>query len=105
MLLVVGTIEACSMIFLKQSLAVAAYEGARTAIIPGATKAQVEAACNQILADRKVDGGTVTDQADEHRRAESGRFCRRDGHRAVQRELRRAATSFIEAGRCRRRPR
>ena len=59
-LLVIGTIEACSMIFLKQSLAIAAYEGARTAIIPGATKAQVEAACNQILVDRKVKGGAVT---------------------------------------------
>lgn len=59
-LLVVGTIEACSMIFLKQSLAIAAYEGARTAIIPGATKATVEAACNQILADRKVKGATIT---------------------------------------------
>ena len=59
-LLVIGTIEACSMIFLKQSLAIAAYEGARTAIIPGATKAQVEAACQQILTDRKVTGGTVT---------------------------------------------
>ena len=46
-LLVIGTIEACSMVFLKQSLAIAAYEGARTAIIPGATKAQVEAACNR----------------------------------------------------------
>src|SRR5262245_57067388 len=59
-LLVIGTIEACSMIFLKQSLAVAAYEGARTAIIPGATKADVETACNQILADRDVAGATVT---------------------------------------------
>lgn len=58
-LLVLGTIEACSMIFLKQTLAIAAYEGARTAIIPGATKAQVEAACNQLLTDRKVTGGTV----------------------------------------------
>lgn len=59
-LLVVGTIEACSMIFLKQSLEIAAYEGARTAIIPGATKANVEAACNQILADRKVKGASIS---------------------------------------------
>ena len=42
--LVIGTIEACSMIFLKQSLAVAAYEGARTAIVPGTTQADVDAA-------------------------------------------------------------
>lgn len=59
-LLVIGTIDACSMIFLKQSLSVAAYEGARTAIIPGKTKDDVEAACQQILADRKVSGGQVT---------------------------------------------
>ena len=59
-LLVIGTIEACSMIFLKQSLAISAYEGARTAIIPGATKTQVEAACQQILTDREVKSGTVT---------------------------------------------
>ncbi|MGD9632567.1 MAG: TadE/TadG family type IV pilus assembly protein [Pirellulales bacterium] len=59
-LIVLSTIEACSMIFLKQTLAIAAYEGARTAIIPGATKSQVETACNQILADRGVSGATVT---------------------------------------------
>lgn len=59
-LLVLGTIEACSMIFLKQSLSVAAYEGARTAIIPGMKEADVKAACNQILVDRNVSGATVT---------------------------------------------
>ncbi len=59
-LLVLGTIEACSMIFLKQSLSVAAYEGARTAIIPGKTKDDVQAACQQLLADRNVNGGQVT---------------------------------------------
>lgn len=59
-LLVLGTIEACSMVFLKQSLAVAAYEGARTAIIPNATADQVKAACEQVLKDRDIDGGTVT---------------------------------------------
>jgi Flp pilus assembly protein TadG len=59
-LLVVATIEACSMVFLKQSLTVAAYEGVRTAIMPNATEAQVKAACNQILADRRIDGGVVT---------------------------------------------
>jgi Flp pilus assembly protein TadG len=58
-LLVVATIEACSMVFLKQSLTIAAYEGVRTAIMPNATEAQVKAACNQILADRRIDGGVV----------------------------------------------
>jgi Flp pilus assembly protein TadG len=59
-LLVIGTVEACSMVFLKQSLSVAAYEGARTALENAATTAQVESACQQILADRRIQGGTVT---------------------------------------------
>jgi Flp pilus assembly protein TadG len=59
-LLVLGTIEACSMIFLKQSLSVAAYEGARTAIVPGKTEDDVKTACLQVLAERKVTGGQVT---------------------------------------------
>ncbi len=60
MLLVIGTVETCSMIFLKQSLAIAAYEGARTAVIPNATTEQVQAACKQVLTDRKVVDATVT---------------------------------------------
>lgn len=59
-LLVVATIEACSMIYLKQTLSIAAYEGVRTAIAPRATIADVRAECNQILNDRRVVGGTVT---------------------------------------------
>jgi len=73
-LLVLGTIEACSMIFLKQTLAIAAYEGARTAIIPGKTKADVEAACNQILADRNVSGGTVVVKPANFDALEPGEF-------------------------------
>lgn len=59
-LLVLATIEACSAMFLKQSLTAAAYEGARTAIEQGATTATVQAACDQILADRKIKGAKVT---------------------------------------------
>lgn len=59
-LLVIATIEACSMVFLKQSLTISAYEGVRTAILPNATDAQVIATCNQILADRRIEGGVVT---------------------------------------------
>ena len=58
-LLVIATIEACSAIFLKQSLTVAAYEGIRTAVVDGAS-GDVQAACNQILADRKIQGASVT---------------------------------------------
>jgi hypothetical protein len=59
-LLVIATIEACSAIFLKQSLTVAAYEGVRTALVDGATASNVQTACNQVLADRKIEGATVT---------------------------------------------
>lgn len=59
LVLVIGTIEACSMIYLKQSLSTAAYEGARASLIPGATTADVTAACNRILTPRKVAGSTI----------------------------------------------
>jgi Flp pilus assembly protein TadG len=58
-LLVIATIEACSAVFLKQSLTVAAYEGVRTAIVPGATATTIQATCNQILTDRHVKGASV----------------------------------------------
>ncbi len=34
-LVVLATIESCAMIFLQQSLSIAAYEGARVALAPG----------------------------------------------------------------------
>ena len=59
-LLVLATIEACSMVFLKQSLTVAAYEGVRTAIADGATADSVMATCEQILKDRHVEDAKIT---------------------------------------------
>jgi hypothetical protein len=59
-LVTLAMIETCTMIFLKQSLAVAAYEGAHTALAPGSTTADVRAVCDGILADRRVQGATVT---------------------------------------------
>ncbi len=59
-LMVIATIEACSALFLKQSLTASAYEGVRTAITPAATSANVQASCNQSLADRKIKDATVT---------------------------------------------
>lgn len=60
LVLLIGTVEACSMVYLKQSLSIAAYEGIRTSIKPGATTADVNAACNQILTSRNVQGATIT---------------------------------------------
>lgn len=59
-LMVLATIEACSALFLKQSLTVASYEGVRAAIAAGATSTSIQTACNQILTDRKIKGATIT---------------------------------------------
>jgi Flp pilus assembly protein TadG len=58
-LIVLATIEACAMIFLQQSLSVAAYEGARVALAPGAQSSNVAYQCQLILDDRDVNGATV----------------------------------------------
>lgn len=58
--LLLGTLEASTMIFLKQSLSIAAYEGARTSITVGATDADVESSCNRILTQRKVADASVS---------------------------------------------
>lgn len=73
-LLVIATMEACSAIFLKQSVTVAAYEGVRTALVETATAASVQAACDQILSDRKVRGAQVTVQPSNIAALEAGEF-------------------------------
>jgi hypothetical protein len=59
-LLVLAMIESCTMIFLKQSLTVAAYEGVRAALGEGAKPNDVQAVCRDVLQDRRVQGGRVT---------------------------------------------
>lgn len=59
LLLVLGMIESCTMIFLKQSLTVAAYEGVREALEPAAVAADVNACCTRVLADRGVNSPTI----------------------------------------------
>jgi hypothetical protein len=58
-LVVLGSIEACTMVFLKESLTIAAYEGSRVALRPAATEAQIIARCQEVLAERNVQGGSV----------------------------------------------
>lgn len=60
LILLIGTIEACTMIYLKQTLSVAAYEGIRAAVAPNSTTASVNAACNRILESRNVQNASVT---------------------------------------------
>lgn len=59
-LIVLATIEASMMIFLQQSLSIAAYEGARVALVPDAEEENVSYQCELILQDRNVQGSTVT---------------------------------------------
>lgn len=59
-LLLLGTVECCSMIFLKQALAVAAYESGHTALLPAATTGDARQAGDAVLADRRVRSGTVS---------------------------------------------
>ena len=60
LVILIGIIEACSMVYLKQTLSVAAYEGVRVALKPDAAASDITAACNRILTQRKVQGATVT---------------------------------------------
>jgi Flp pilus assembly protein TadG len=59
MVLLLGTLEVSTTIFLKQTLSIAAYEGARTAITSNATASDVEEACNRILIQRNVAGSVI----------------------------------------------
>ena len=54
-LIVLGTIEAGSLLFLKQTLVQAAYEGAKVAIVSGDT-AKVEAVVDAVAAGRNLQG-------------------------------------------------
>jgi Flp pilus assembly protein TadG len=60
LVLIIGTIEACSMVYLKQSLSVAAYEGVRVSVSPIGETAAVTTAANRILTARNVNSPTIT---------------------------------------------
>lgn len=55
-----GTLEATTAIHLQQSLEIAAYEGARVALLPDTDAGNVEAACNQLLDSRKIKSAVVS---------------------------------------------
>lgn len=58
-LMLMATIECCCMIFVTQTLHIAAYEGTRVALVPKITRAQVEHSIRQILNDRRVRDATI----------------------------------------------
>ncbi|QDV11805.1 TadE-like protein [Rosistilla oblonga] len=60
--LTVATIDVCSVMFLKESLSIAAYEGARVGVARGGTNAQATARVKEILDERGItynDGNVV----------------------------------------------
>ena len=57
--LVVGIVESCNLIYVKQSLTVSAYEGARAAIVKGMSVTDIQARSNQVLTDRKIKSTTI----------------------------------------------
>ncbi len=55
-----ATIETCRMLYLRQSLKIAAYECARLAILPGAKADDVRTQCDVILQGRRVRNYTFS---------------------------------------------
>lgn len=58
-MLVMGAIECCNMIFLRQSLHVTAYEGIRIAIRDGSDSTAVWDRCQRVIAERDINGSQV----------------------------------------------
>jgi len=77
-LLVLGTIETCNMIFLQQSLKIAAYEATRVTLIPAADTYDVETAAADILTSRRVNGASTVVTPSKFQSAPYGSFIRVD---------------------------
>ncbi len=54
LVIILGTVEVCNNIFLKQSLSLMAFEGARVAIIPDATFEDIEQQVEEFAATRNI---------------------------------------------------
>jgi Flp pilus assembly protein TadG len=71
-LLVMASIEACTMIFLDHSLTIASYEGVRAGINYDGTNADVLARANAIINSRDIQGAQVTINPPDVESAERG---------------------------------
>lgn len=60
LLIILASVQACSVIYLNQTLKIAAYEGARSAILPDVDGPTAKLVAESILASRSVTGATVT---------------------------------------------
>ena len=77
-MILLGTIETCTMIFLQQSLEIAAYESARAAIVPGSDIDDINLSTTEILAARRINGGSVVVTPSNFQNAAYGTFIRVD---------------------------
>jgi hypothetical protein len=59
-MLVLASIEACTMIFLDHGLTIASYEGVRVGINFDGTNGAVTARCNEIINQRSINGASIS---------------------------------------------
>lgn len=76
MVILFGTIETCQMIFLQQSLEIAAYEAVRVAIVPDTDIDRIKAAANALLTARRVNGAVISITPSDFQKAPYGSFLR-----------------------------
>ena len=60
LILVLGTIEVCQRIFLRQSAVIVSYEAGRLAARSTSSNAEVATRCQTMLTQRRVNGAVVT---------------------------------------------
>ena len=58
-LMALAVVDICNLIFAKQSLAIAAYEGVRVAVVPGANNYDVRTQVQEVCAARGIGEPTV----------------------------------------------
>lgn len=73
-LLFISMTECCTMIFLKQSLTIASYEGMRKALQGGTSLEAVDRTCQNILENRNVKGYTISVSPDDWQDLRPGEY-------------------------------
>ena len=73
-LITMGTIETCHMIYLRQSLKIAAYESARLGIVPEMKRETLQDQCDVILQRRNIRGYRFTCSPADPRSLKYGEF-------------------------------
>lgn len=72
LLLVIGSIECSGIIFVKQAISTAAYEGIRVAVDPDGTSSAAQKRCEEMLASRSINDATITITPKNAKKVEAG---------------------------------